>query len=203
MKILKKIKHILSQKKKSADNNSPQKSTKENLQNPMTEELHLITTRIMAWIDSHGWQYRHKTLESDKDIHRLVLGFAEQDGHWLCVFRINERSQIVSILGLLEKDVPSDHHQAMMMAVAKTNLEIQYGSIEFDPIQGELGAKLAFDTEFSQLSDRALLSYLQVMAGLVELTKELFDKVLCADDDKEVQMDDDKKRFFLPTNTYQ
>lgn len=181
---------------------------------PVSDEVHLhpITTRIMTWLDDQAWTYEHKPPIGETRIHHLMLGFVDTGQEWTCVFRINESNQLVSVFGVLEDMVPVSHYVSALMAIAKANLAISHGSIELDPSDGEVRAKMAFDGEFTKISDHALACHLQAVAGLTELARSVVMMVM-ADDEPSQYVGDylfdkestpqDPYTFYLPTHTPQ
>ncbi|MDO4450161.1 MAG: YbjN domain-containing protein [Moraxella sp.] len=180
-----------------------------------TKNAHPITSQIMTWLDKQDWKYDHRT-PSEGHIHHLIMGFSDRENDWTCVFRINEENQLVTIFGILENSVPVSHYTAMLMELAKMNMNVGFGGIEFDPTDGEVRAKVAFDVEFSPLSDKALGCYLQAVAGLTEVARNIMHIVLADDepsqfagdyidvgDEVRAVVDDEKRTFFLPTQTTQ
>lgn len=181
---------------------------------PVADDGHLypITTRIMTWLDAQGWTYEHRTPTSDSRIHHLMLGFADAGQEWTCVFRINESNQLVSLFGILDEALPVSHYTSALMAMAKANLSVGYGSVELDPTDGEVRAKVAFDGEFTKISDHALACYVQAIAGLTELARSVVGAVMADDEPSQYAGDylfdeetvvQDRQTFYLPTHTPQ
>lgn len=177
---------------------------------------HAVSARIMAWLDQQGWRYEHHAPNDDSDnrTHHLILSFTDRQSEWTCVFRINETNQLIAIFGILTNTIPPSHYASVLIKIAQANLSIGFGSIELDPYDGEMRAKICIDAEFGTLTDRALGCYLQGLAGLVEVAQGLFDAVMAEpvpsaviDDylptgehmtDDEMVLGDGRK-FFLPT----
>ena len=179
------------------------------------EKNYPITSQIMTWLDKQDWKYDHRT-PSDGETHHIVMGFSDRENDWTCVFRINESNQLVTVFGILENSVPVSHYTAMLMELAKLNVNVGFGSIEFDPADGEVRAKVAFDVEFNALTDKSLGCYLQAVAGLTEVARNIMHIVLADDepsqfagdyidvgDEVRAVVDDEKRTFFLPTRTAQ
>lgn len=178
---------------------------------PNSTSAHPITSEIMAWLDKQEWKYDHRT-PSDGETHHIVMGFSDRENDWTCVFRINESNQLVTVFGILENSVPVSHYTAMLMELSKMNMNIGFGSIEFDPTDGEVRAKVAFDVEFNALTDKSLGCYLQAVAGLTEVARSIMHVVMMDDepsqfagdyidlgDEVKAVIDDEKRIFFLPT----
>lgn len=172
---------------------------------------HPITSEIMAWLDKQEWKYDHRT-PSEGYTHHIIMGFTDREHEWTCVFRINEDNQLVTAFGILEDSVPVSHYTAMLMELAKLNLNVNFGSVEFDPMDGEIRAKVAFDVEFTPVTDKMLGCYLQALAGLTEVARSIMILVMLDDepsqfagdyidlgDEVKAVIDDEKRIFFLPT----
>ncbi|UYZ71141.1 hypothetical protein LP090_11775 [Moraxella bovis] len=177
---------------------------------------HPITCDIMAWLDKQDWKYDHRPPDDGGHTHHLIMGFTDRENDWTCVFRINEDNQLVSAFGILDDSVPVSHYTAMLMEIAKMNMNVSFGGIEFDPTDGEVRAKIAFDVEFNPLTDKSLGCYLQALAGLTEVARGVMTLVLADDepsqfagdyvdvgDEIKAVVDDEKRTFFLPTHTAQ
>lgn len=177
---------------------------------------HPITSDIMAWLDTQNWRYDHRLPEDEGRMHHLIMGFSDHEHDWTCVFRINEENQLVMVFGILEESVPVSHYTAMLMELAKVNMNISFGHIEFDPMDGEVRVKIAFDVEFNVLNDKSLGCYLQAVAGLVEVARGITMLVLSDDkpsqfagdyidmgDEIKAVVGDERRVFFLPTHTPQ
>lgn len=233
MKLLKKLKQLLNigtpqddtakpnSTQTLADTGSPMANVK-----PSRDTLeHLpITSAIANWLDSHDWQYEHRPSDAYgmmpsgvAQVHHLIVPFGDGDEDWTCVFRINERTHLVSVFGVLTDVVPVTHYAPMMMAIAMANLGIPFGNLELDPTDGEVRAKASFDAEFTTITDHTLDCYLQGVASLTELAQKLYRDVMSEQDPSPIVLDylnlhhspDDEQdkspsdSFFEPTQQYQ
>lgn len=219
--MFKKIKSLFGKTQPSQTTNVPSERTiatekpKEEVKLANAVDTHPITCQIMTWLDKQDWKYEHRT-PSEGRTHHIIMGFTDREHDWTCVFRINEENQLVTVFGILDNGIPVSHYTAMLMELAKVNMNISFGGIEFDPLDGEVRAKVSFDVEFNVLSDKALGCYLQAVAGLTEIARGIMMLVLVDDEpsqfagdyidmDDEVRavIDDEKRTFFLPTHTAQ
>lgn len=214
MSLLKKIKTFLTKPNTKSDAGEIG-STVSNA--PLSQKLPLephqypITLRIMDWLTSHGWKYEHRPYEGDDSVrvHHIVLGFADHEHEWTCIFRINEINRLVTIFGALDEPVPSSHFAPLIMAMMGANRNISFGNIELDMSDGEVRAKVGFDAEFTSLSDHALSCHMQAVASLVELCRGLVQAVLADDAPSQLLTDylpiDDSgsEQFYLPTHLAQ
>lgn len=205
-------------------NNQPQSEAKLDSQ----ALPHPVTDTLKAWVTAQGWQYEHKAVDiADTQIHHLILSFVDRSSEWTCVFRINEKTQLVSIYGILADTVPPSHYASMLMAMSLANLNIPFGNLELDPHDGEVRSKVALDAEYTPLTHDALMCHLQGVAGMSELAAKLYADVMSEDapspvvldylpdtNDLAVHPDDDapamhdevdgeKRKFFLATTQYQ
>ena len=223
IKMFKKIKSLFKKSNMSSPQTTNPKNEevdveglKNNANLPINQQKNYpITSQIMTWLDKQDWKYDHRT-PSDGETHHIVMGFSDRENDWTCVFRINEGNQLVTVFGILENSVPVSHYTAMLMELAKVNLNVSFGGIEFDPTDGEVRAKVAFDVEFNALTDKSLGCYLQAVAGLTEVARNIMHIVLADDepsqfagdyidvgDEVRAVVDDEKRTFFLPTRTAQ
>lgn len=212
MKLLKKLKSLL----KASDTEVSKKHTQPIAEPESEVSQQPITDRLMQYLERHSWHYEARSSDSSitPQVHHLIVLFSDTEHHWTCVFRINEKSQLVSIFGILPEVVPHSHFAMMLMAIATANLSIPFGSIELDPTDGEVRAKVSLDAEFTPLSDNALGVHLQGVASLTELAQRLYDDVLYEDDPSPIATDylqhptnahtkDLLDQYFEPTDQYQ
>ena len=95
----------------------------------------------------------------------------------------------------------------VLMAIAKANTAIGFGGVELDLEDGELRVKLSVDAEFTAISDDALNHYLNVLANLTYIAKDIAQKALNGeltdgyDDGHDECVGDDVA--FIPTKVYQ
>lgn len=199
MKLFKKIAQFISDKLATAEP-KPQPQSQPNPVNDAADDTahqadtlnstdshtatHPITDELMVFLDAHNWKYEHRHANTADgytvvpQIHHLIVPFSDKDAEWTCVFRINERTQLVSIFGILPEVVPQSHFAPMTMAIAMANLGIPFGNLELDPTDGEVRAKISFDAEFTPMTDKALGCHLQGLASLTELAQKAYDDVL-------------------------
>lgn len=213
MKLLKKLKLLLKRADAKHSNKNAQSITEHR-----SDTKQPITDHITRYLERHGWQYEARSNDGTitPQVHHLIVLFSDTKYQWSCVFRINETSQLVSIFGILPEVVPDSHFAMMLMAIAKANLSLSFGSIELDPTDGEVRAKIAFDAEFTPLTDQLLACYLQVLAGLTKVAQGIMMLVLAddepsqfagdymdTDDEIKTVVNNEKRTFFLPTHTAQ
>lgn len=211
MKLLKKLKSLLKRADAKRSNKNAQSITEH-----QSDTKQPITDHIIQYLERHGWQYEVRSNDGTitPQVHHLIVVFSYTKYQWSCVFRINETSQLVSIFGILPEVVPDSHFAMMLMEIAKANLSIPFGSIELDPTDGEIHAKVSLDAEFTPLSDNALGVHLQGVASLTELAQRLYDDVLYEDDPSPIVTDylqhptdahtkDLLDQYFEPTDQYQ
>lgn len=232
MKLLKKLKQLLNIDAPQDDTAKPiSTQTLTDTDNPManvkpspnTLEHLPITSAIANWLDSHGWQLEHRPSDAYgmmpsgvAQVHHLIVPFGDGVDEWTCVFRINERTKLVSVFGVLTDVVPLSHYAPMMMAIAMANLGIPFGNLEMDPTDGEVRAKVSFDAEFTNLDDHTLDCYLQGVASLTELAQKLYHDVMNEQEPSPVVLDylnapftsndthdETSGQFFEPTQQYQ
>lgn len=213
MNVFKKLKKLL--KSKSTEP-QPADTPQENPVAQPSQSATLIEA-ILAWLDKQEWKYEHRPPTDDStSVHHIILGFVDQEHEWTCVFRVQENNQLVTIFGVLEETLPVTHYTAALMAFAKNNMNISYGSLELDPSDGEVRTKLAFDGEFTCIDDKSLGCYLQAVAAMTELARNIISGVMADDspsqfagdylevsDEITAKVGDTKQTFFVPTQIQQ
>lgn len=131
--------------------------------------LHPITRHVMSWLDAQELKYTHAPSEEDDRTHHLLLRVQSEYGDFLCVFRIREHSQVLSLRCILPETVPSSHFALMLAKLSSHRLS--FGSFELDLEDGELSALFYVDAEFTHLTDRALSS---LFFGILKLSEDLY-----------------------------
>lgn len=145
-----------------------------------------ITNQIIQWLKKNHWLYHYgnNTNKQSNDLsgnsqstHHLIVPFEDKDFDWNCVFYINEKSQIISIYGMLSNTVPKSYFAPALMLIATSNLSIPFGNLELDPTNGELRAKIAFDAEFTALNDDVLNCHIKGLGVLTKLAFTIFQEI--------------------------
>lgn len=183
-----------------------------------TDEPAPISRQIMHYLDARKWQYEYRPADNEQalhELHHISLNLTDRQREWTCIFRINEKNQLVGLFAILPDIVPHSHFAPMIMAIANANRGVDFGSIEFSPADGIIHAKLSFDVEFAPLTDRLLDCYLHAATTLSELAQNLYDEVMNESEPSPILLDylhyndlttaDDGKQdsFFVPTEQYQ
>ncbi len=223
MKILKKLRQLIKSKsQKSTPQTTEPVIVPEAVSDNDSEDdyLHPITSRIMQWLDKHQWKYEHQKPKADKRVHHLVLGFAMHENDrddWLCVIRVNESNQLITMFGISEDSVPEKYYAPVLVAIAKANINIGYGNLELDIDDGEFRAKISLDAEFTKLTDKSLECYIQAVSNLMSVIDDI-NKTIKQDDlpisfnalieqnkkrNQNNQDDDEEDGFFMPTRQAQ
>lgn len=165
MKIFKTLARLLSPKKSEQPSHQPD-----------PESLQPITDTLMAYLDKRQCHYQHKT--TGTNTHHLIVPFEDQDEAWYCVFRVNEKSQLVCIFGILSQTVAQDYFASILAAFTKENINIPFGQLSIDPKDGEIHAKIAFDAEFTPLSNDLLDCHIYGLKTLVELAQNIYQNII-------------------------
>lgn len=179
MKILKKLKQLIGlskNKKLKADVIENAASEVVLADDTNDEYLYPLTRRVIQWLETQQWKYEHRTPVDDKRIHHLLLGFAMMEkgrSDWLCVIRVNESNQLISMFGIIEEPIAEAYYPHALLAISKANIGISYGNLELDIDDGEFRAKLSFDAEFTKLTDMSLGSNIQTLYNLVGVIDDI------------------------------
>lgn len=207
MKIFKKIYHALHKKittQKQPINTSQAPSKHDKVD---TSYRQPITNRLIQWLENKQWQYQHRPPAGDIRVHHLIVGFTDSEADWTCVLRIHESTQLICMFGIVEEVIPQSQYVPVLMAIAKANTAIGFGGVELDLEDGELRVKLSVDAEFTAISDDALNHYLNVLANLTYIAKDIAQKALNGeltdgyDDGHDECVGGDVA--FIPTKVYQ
>lgn len=175
MALFKKLKSLVTTNDN--DSQAPQENDTPPKNDKALAHLSPITNRIKEWLDDNDWLYHHTPPEKDDDsrTHHIGLGFRdESDFGWNCLIIIQERNQLVSLNGKVDMDEPIDPEYFLPVFVmfSTINQSLSIGNLELSAKTGDLYARIGFDAEFTELSDRMLNSYLQ---GLSTLAKQAYE----------------------------
>lgn len=186
MNLFKKLKNLATKTSKS-DNDTTQTADTKN--HHAQDDSHPISRRIGEWVDSHNWKYDHRTPDDDSQLrtHRFLLRFNDNIDdvklQWNCIIRIHEKTQLITLYGLPQITIPRSHYLLVMSIISAVNYALGFGSIDFNITTGDLHAKVSFDAEFTDLSDKALASYLQACASITAKTYDLINSSINSPDD--------------------
>lgn len=186
--------------------------------NRSKEVIQPITSKIIEWIDSKKWAYNHCSSEQG-DVHHLMLGFTGDDVEWTCAFYVNEQVQVVTMFGMLDDDMPTSHYTAVLMALTQANLDMCFGNFEFDPDDGEVRVRIAFDLKFGDMTNKALDHYFSLLLALIKKAYVIAwtalqddkpshlvgDYIEGYDIDNEIRVmvNNERRTFFIPTDVTQ
>lgn len=182
-----------------------------------TAHLNPVSQRVIAWLDERQWHYQHYEPAHDDELrcHHFVVGFKNDSYQWNCIIRIFEKNQLVSLVAIINSDLPAKYHVALMTALNQINTGLNIGSLDFNPKTGDIRARLGFDAEFSILSYRLLDSYLQGVSGLIDRAYDTIGFVLADDapsndpltlwqeEESEPDHEDTPDDYFLVNHTLQ
>lgn len=227
MTLLKKLKSLVKTNTPNTQEPTPKdtpphnQTTPEPITNPHFAHLSPITNRIKAWLDDNDWRYHHTPPDDDdaSRTHHIGLGFRDDaDFGWNCLMVINEKNQLVSFHGKVDMDEPvqDDYFLPLFILFHAINQSLSIGNLELNAKTGDLHARIGFDAEFTELSDRMLNTYIQALASLMHQAHEVATVVTTlytpgddalsilknmgwGDDDDS----DDGKNYFIPTRTAQ
>lgn len=189
MTILKKLKQIMFDTTKAPQKNTNITSNQDtdeitelktqllnHLPQELPEYLRPITSTITQWLSGQNWHFQSHDPHPDDSFrtHHLTLTFGEKDYDWNCVFRINEKNQLVTIYGVLLLSVPKSHYLNALWHISQANHHTSFGGIELDLNSGDIRAKISFDAEFTHINERTLSIYMQGLSGLVELAFDVY-----------------------------
>lgn len=172
-----------------------------------------ITNRFREYLNQQHWHYQYHQPKSNDSFgtHHLSLSMKNDSISWVCLFRIQERSQLVAVYGILPFMMPESHRHAAMLLATQLNYDMMLGNIELDLADGEIRYKSSLDTEATGISD-AVISYLiQSVIAMTTVTYELFKELLDNPNPstdieallQEIRKQADTRTFFLASEQIQ
>ena len=172
-----------------------------------------ITARFNDYLTDQHWHFTHHHPKSNDDLqtHHLSLRMKNEPINWVCLFRIQERTQLVAVYGILPFSVPDSHRNAAMLLKTQLNYDMILGNIEMDLSDGEIRYKTAIDVEAAGMADEVISYLIQSVIAMTTVTYELFNDLLDnpnPSEDIDVLLDEiqhqvNDRTYFLPSERVQ
>lgn len=172
-----------------------------------------ITQRIQQFLNDQQWHFLHHAPKTDDKYHthHLSMRMQNDDINWVCLFRIQERSQLVAVYGILPFSIPETHRSAALLLTAQLNYDMILGNLEMDLSDGEVRYKTALDIEATGMSDAVLNYLIQSVIAMTTVSHELFnDLIETAEPSQdletllgEIRQQADARTFYLPSENIQ
>lgn len=139
-----------------------------------------ITARFNDYLTDQHWHFTHHHPKHNDDLqtHHLSLRMKNEPINWVCLFRIQERTQLVAVYGILPFSIPDSHRSAAMLLKTQLNYDMILGNIEMDLSDGEIRYKTAVDVEAAGMSDEVISYLIQSVIAMTTVTYELFNDLL-------------------------
>lgn len=172
-----------------------------------------ITARFNDYLSAQHWHFTHHYPKNNDDLetHHLSLRMKNEPINWVCLFRIQERTQLVAVYGILPFSIPDSHRNAAMLLKTQLNYDMILGNIEMDLSDGEIRYKTAIDVEAAGMSDEVISYLIQSVIAMTTVTYELFNDLLDnpnPSEDIDVLLDEiqhqvNDRTYFLPSEQVQ
>lgn len=145
-----------------------------------TSHSNPITSRFSQYLKAQHWHFTHykpKAADSQQT-HHLSLRMKHDHVNWVCLFRIQERTQLVAVYGILPFSIPESHRSAAMLLLTQLNYDMILGNIEMDLSDGEVRYKASLDIEATGITDKVIGSLIQSVIAMTTVSYELFNDLL-------------------------
>lgn len=197
----------------SADARAHEKQITANTQEDDDYKNAPITQRIQQFLNDQQWHFLHHSPKADDKYHthHLSMRMQNDDINWVCLFRIQERSQLVAVYGILPFSIPETHRSAALLLTAQLNYDMILGNLEMDLSDGEVRYKTALDIEATGMSDEVLNYLIQSVIAMTTVSYELFNDLLETAEPSqdletllgEIRQQADARTFYLPSENIQ
>lgn len=172
-----------------------------------------ITARFNDYLTDQHWHFTHHYPKANDELqtHHLSLRMKNEPINWVCLFRIQERTQLVAVYGILPFSIPDSHRNAAMLLKTQLNYDMILGNIEMDLSDGEVRYKTAIDVEAAGMSDEVIRYLIQSVIAMTTVTYELFNDLLANPNPSEdidmlldeIQHQVNDRTYFLPSEQLQ
>ena len=177
-----------------------------------------IVNYLKQYFDEQQWHYNHyrprtsgnKNIDSQQS-HHLSLRMRNKKLDCGYLFRVQEKSNLLAVYGILPFLIPESHQSAAMLLITQINYDMLIGNLEMDINDGEIRYKNAIDVEAVGMDENTIEHLLQSVIAMTTVTYEIFsDLVNNQNPATELQdllmtlhQQEDARTFFLPTQFVQ
>ena len=176
-----------------------------------------IVDCLKQYFSDKQWHYTHyrpKAKDSTNGhprSHHLSLRMRHKQINCGYLFRVQEKTKLLAIYGILPFLIPESHQSAAMLLITQINYDMLIGSLEMDVNDGEIRYKNAIDVEAVGIDNDIIEHLLQSVVAMTTVANELFgDLINDKDSAKDMQtllaerrQQSDARTFFLPTQSVQ
>ena len=172
-----------------------------------------IVDYLKQYFDDKEWHYNHyqpKIRDSQKS-HYLSLRMRNKQLDCGYLFRVQEKTKLLAVYGILPFLIPESHQSAAMLLITQINYDMMIGNLEMDVDDGEIRYKNAIDIEAVGLDDDILEHLLQSIIAMTTVAHEIFSDLVnnqypaeeLPDLLLQLRQQADSRTFFLPTQFVQ
>jgi hypothetical protein len=172
-----------------------------------------IIDYLKQYFDDKEWHYNHyqpKIRDSQKS-HYLSLRMRNKQLDCGYLFRVQEKTKLLAVYGILPFLIPESHQSAAMLLITQINYDMMIGNLEMDVDDGEIRYKNAIDIEAVGLDDDILEHLLQSIIAMTTVAHEIFSDLVnnqypaeeLPDLLLQLRQQADSRTFFLPTQFVQ
>jgi hypothetical protein len=172
-----------------------------------------IVDYLKQYFDDKEWHYNHyqpKIRDSQKS-HYLSLRMRNKQLDCGYLFRVQEKTKLLAVYGILPFLIPESHQSAAMLLITQINYDMMIGNLEMDVDDGEIRYKNAIDIEAVGLDDDILEHLLQSIIAMTTVAYEIFSDLVnnqypaeeLPDLLLQLRQQADSRTFFLPTQFVQ
>ncbi|MFT5119277.1 MAG: hypothetical protein ACI9ST_001128 [Psychrobacter glaciei] len=177
-----------------------------------------IVDCLKQYFNDKQWHYTHYRPQTSGDkssdsqiTHHLSLRMRHKQLNCGYLFRVQEKTKLLAVYGILPFLIPESHQSAAMLLITQINYDMLIGNLEMDINDGEIRYKHAVDVETVGINDEIIEHLLQSVIAMTTVANELFSDLLNNQDPAEdmqtllieLRQQSDSKTFFLPTQFVQ
>ena len=177
-----------------------------------------IVNYLKQYFDEQQWHYNHyrprtsgnKNIDSQQS-HHLSLRMRNKKLDCGYLFRVQEKSNLLAVYGILPFLIPESHQSAAMLLITQINYDMLIGNLEMDINDGEIRYKNAIDVEAVGMDENTIEHLLQSVIAMTTVTYEIFSDLVNNQNPATELQDllmtlhhqEDARTFFLPTQFVQ
>ena len=195
----------------------PNNQTKAFLTKPADDGVNDSATPIVDYLKSYledkQWHYSYyQPRKNDpQNSHHLCLRMRSKKLDCSYLFRVQEKTALLAVYGILPFVIPESHHHAAMLLITQINYDMLIGNLELDIRDGELRYKNAIDVEAVGINDATIEYLLQSVIAMTSVAHEIFSDLIDTRDPSEdmatllseLRLQADARVFFLPSQKRQ
>ena len=140
-----------------------------------------IVNYLKQYFDEQQWHYNHyrprtsgnKNIDSQQS-HHLSLRMRNNKLDCGYLFRVQEKSNLLAVYGILPFLIPESHQSAAMLLITQINYDMLIGNLEMDINDGEIRYKNAIDVEAVGMDENTIEHLLQSVIAMTTVTYEIF-----------------------------